>query len=95
MQFSEGRASYLAHAILKAFTTDGIAQLQPGRERWVMAEIKRVLETEHTLDLRIDTAARRKIESLSRSVPPGSPEWDVLYRKYYEEESRRLRATGA
>jgi len=24
-------------------------------------------------------------------VPPGSREWDVLYRKYYEEESRKHR----
>ncbi len=24
-------------------------------------------------------------------VPPGSREWDVLYRKYHEEESRKHR----
>jgi hypothetical protein len=32
---------------------------------------------------------RQKIQSLSRRVPPGSREWDVLYRKYLEEEMRR------
>ena len=39
----------------------------------------------------IDEMVRQKIASLSRSVPPGSREWDVLYRKYFEEESRKQR----
>lgn len=95
MQFSEARASHLAHAILQAFQQEGIAQLEPGRERWVLSEIKRVLEREHALELKIDSAVRRKIDSLSRQVPPGSPEWNVLYRKYYEEEARRLRVAAA
>jgi hypothetical protein len=34
---------------------------------------------------------RRKIQSLSRNVPVGSREWDILYRKYFEEESRKQR----
>jgi hypothetical protein len=38
-----------------------------------------------------DTAARNTIQSLSRKVPEGSREWDVLYRKYLEEEMHRRR----
>ncbi len=34
--------------------------------------------------------ARRKIESQSRTIPEGSPEWDILYRKYYEEGLQTL-----
>jgi len=34
---------------------------------------------------------RQKIASLSRHVPPGSREWDILYRKYHEEETRKQR----
>jgi hypothetical protein len=37
----------------------------------------------------IDDVVRQKIQSLSRHVPPGSREWDILYRKYFEEESRK------
>jgi len=29
--------------------------------------------------------------TLSRQVPQGSREWDILYRKYHEEELRRQR----
>ena len=38
----------------------------------------------------IDKAARHKIESQKRSIPEGSGEWDILYRKYYEEEMRNM-----
>ena len=38
----------------------------------------------------IDAAARRKIESQQRKIPEGSAEWEILYRKYYEEEMKTL-----
>ena len=38
----------------------------------------------------IDAAARRKIESQQRKIPEGSAEWEILYRKYYEEEMKSL-----
>ena len=41
----------------------------------------------------IDNAAREKIESQKRPIPEGGEEWDILYRKYYEEELQTL--TGA
>ena len=38
----------------------------------------------------IDKAARQKIETQKRGIPEGSAEWEILYRKYYEEEMRSL-----
>lgn len=38
----------------------------------------------------LDAAARRKIDSQQRKIPEGSAEWEILYRKYYEEELRNL-----
>ena len=38
----------------------------------------------------IDGAARRKIDSQQRKIPEGSAEWEILYRKYYEDELRSL-----
>lgn len=37
----------------------------------------------------IDAAVRTKISSQKREILEGSPEWDVLYKKYYQEELRR------
>jgi hypothetical protein len=93
MQFSEGRASHLAHLILKTFHREDLADIE--NERLALAEIKRVLGQEHVVDERIDAIVRRKIASLSRRVPPGSREWDVLYRQYFAEESRKLKRGGA
>ena len=38
----------------------------------------------------LDKAARVKIENQKRTIPEGSAEWEILYRKYYEEEMRNL-----
>jgi hypothetical protein len=38
----------------------------------------------------IDKAARHKIEAQKRVIPEGSAEWDILYRKYYDEEMRMI-----
>ncbi len=92
MKFSEARKSHLAHAIIAAFRADGLAEVE--NEILAMREIKRLLDLEHTVDERLDAAARRKIASLSRNVPPGSREWDILYRQYYEEEARKVRPRG-
>ena len=38
----------------------------------------------------VDKAARHKIEAQKRAIPEGSAEWEILYRKYYEEEMRSI-----
>ena len=86
---SESRISHLAHLVL-----DGLRQGYLGEftnEGRALAETKRVLHEFFQRDDQIDDLVRRKIQSLSRRVPPGSREWDVLYRKYFEEESRKQR----
>jgi hypothetical protein len=63
--------------------------LQP--EERLLREIKRTITAELQFEDEADAAARRTIQSLSRRVPEGSPEWDVLYRKYMDEEMHRRR----
>ena len=38
----------------------------------------------------IDAQVRQKIGSQKKEILEGSEEWDVLYRKYYGEEMRRM-----
>ena len=90
MKFSEGRLSYLAHHIVSVLKDEGLADVE--NERLVLAEIKRVLSLDQESDAQIDTTVRRKIASLSRQVPPGSREWDVLYQQYSEEERRKRKS---
>jgi len=86
-RLSESRISHLAHLVL-----DGVRKNQLGEfpnEGRALAETKQVLHDFFQRDDHIDDIVRQKIQSLSRHVPPGSREWDVLYRKYFEEESRK------
>jgi len=51
----------------------------------------KLISDEMKTDEAIDAIVRRKIESQKRSIVEGSDEWEVLYRKYYEEEVGRHR----
>jgi hypothetical protein len=90
MRLSEDRISHLSHRILEAIVRSGMV-VPTGAEEKVLRDIKRTFTDELRFDDEADDAARRMIQSLSRRVPEGSPEWDVLYRKYREEELRRKR----
>ncbi len=85
---SEGRISALSHLVLTELKRAAIADLRP--DRLVLTEIKTVLAEFLQIDDVLDAKVRRKIASLSRRVPEGSAEWDVLYRQYFEEEKRKL-----
>jgi hypothetical protein len=42
---------------------------------------------------KIDAAVRLRITSQKRTIPEGGAEWDILYRKYYADELRKLGIT--
>ena len=39
---------------------------------------------------KIDATVRGRIASQKRTIPEGSAEWDILYRKYYADELRKI-----
>ena len=85
MTLSEARLSWLAHAIQKLFVDEKLATVR--NERLFLAEVKKALTDEFSLDERLDRLARAR---MPKHTPPGSREWDVLYKRYYEEERRKL-----
>jgi len=67
-------------------------QLVDFRDRGKTLQVtKAYLEQYFSEDDRLDDAVRRKIGSLSRGVQVGSREWEILYRKYFEEEAKKRR----
>ena len=56
----------------------------------IRLEIRATLEHLLNEEENLDKAARQKIESQKRTILEGTPEWDILYRKYYSEEVRKL-----
>ena len=56
----------------------------------IRQEVRKILEDLLKEEARIDLAARHKIESQKRTIAEGTQEWDILYRKYYNEEVKKL-----
>jgi len=82
---SEGRLSHLSHLILKAATAEKLATVR--NERLFLNLVKQALTDTLSTDDRLDQLVRAR---MPKRTPPGSREWDVLYRKLYEEERRKL-----
>ena len=88
MRLSEDRISHISHLVLDMIVRNrNIDLVQP--EEKLLREIKHTIFDALKFEDEADEAARRTIQSLSRKVPEGSREWDVLYRKYFEEEINR------
>ena len=87
MNLSEARLSFLSHAILKAVTEGNLGKVR--NDRLFLAEAKKALTDGFDLDGELDRLARAH---MPKRVVPGSREWDVLYRRYYEEARAKLKA---
>jgi hypothetical protein len=89
VRLSRDKANKLSHAV-----TDGLADMPQVEfledRNSVRLEVRRLLEELLNQEARIDQAARQKIESQKRTILEGSQEWDILYRKYYNEEVKKL-----
>ncbi|MBS0150953.1 MAG: DUF507 family protein [Nitrospira sp.] len=85
---TEDKVSHLSHVILTAMKHAPGVRLKRSDEQ-VLKEIKKVLADELAQEQRIDRTVRTKLASYSRGLVEGSAEWDVLYRKTFEEETRK------
>ena len=88
MSLSDEKASHLSHLILNHFKDPAHARLKV-EEVAVLREIKRCLAAELKVDEETDVLVRRRLASYSRPLAEGSPEWETLYRKTFEEEMRK------
>jgi hypothetical protein len=88
-RISRDKMNVLARNVTEALAAmDGIEFVED--KNAVRLEIRRLLEELLLQEKKIDKEARRKIESQKRTILEGSQEWDILYRKYYNEEVKKL-----
>jgi len=89
VRLSRDKVNKLAHTVADALA--GLDQVDFLEDRnTIRMEARRILEELLKEEERIDLAARQKIESQKRTITEGSQEWDILYRKYYNEEVKKL-----
>jgi hypothetical protein len=87
VRLREERVEALSLAIAKALADAGVEIVDRGSAvRRIAARIGASLGGDSNA---LDRAVRSRIASLQRPVPEGGREWEVLYRKYTEELSRR------
>jgi uncharacterized protein len=84
MKPSDDRINHISHLIHDRLYNDDLVDY-PDEDK-ALKEIKKTLIRYFQSDDEADQIARDKIESLKRGVSQGSSEWEVLYRKYFEEE---------
>jgi hypothetical protein len=90
MRLSHEKVVHLSHLMLDALLDDDRVDYH-GEENEVRQRIVASLKAELEREDAMEESVRRKIESQKRDIPEGSPEWDLLFRKYYEEELTKVK----
>lgn len=88
MTLSDEKISHLSHVLFSGMIERDLIEpvVEEGKIR---REIKRSLVSFLKISEDIDSAVRQKLQSFSRKIVEGSPEWEVLYKKFYKEEAAR------
>jgi uncharacterized protein len=89
MKLSRDKINDLSHKIVAALrkSRDFRLKRDPNDVRLEMVKIiTELLQTEE----KVDRAARTKIRTQKREITEGTEEWDLLHKRYYAEELKKL-----
>ncbi len=88
-RLSREKINYLSKRILEALNRNEQVEFldDPNEIRLI---IVRSVEEEMKLYDLLDKKAIDKIQTQKKSIEEGSREWEILYRKYYNEELTKL-----
>jgi hypothetical protein len=89
VRISRDKLNKLAHVVADTLAEIDECEFLEDRNT-IRQEARKALEHLLNEELRIDKAARQKIESQRKVILEGSQEWDILYRKYYTDEVKKL-----
>ena len=89
MKLSRERIVHISHLVLDYLNEDDRVEFFADPQE-IRQDVFKMISDEIRADEMVDGLVRRKLES-QRRVVEGSEEWDILYRKYHEEEISRHR----
>ena len=90
MKLSRDKVTDISHKVVDALRKSHELRLKLKETNAVRLEIVRHLTDILTAEEKVDRAARQKIRSQKREIPEGTEEWDLLHRRYYSEELKKL-----
>ena len=89
MKLSRDKINDLSHKIVTALRKSREFRLKRDPNDVRLELVKVVTELLQTEE-RVDRAARTKIRTQKREIPEGTEEWDLLHKRYYAEELKKL-----
>ncbi len=89
MRLSREKIVRISHALTDVLVASEDVEFVEDRAT-IRQEIVQILQTVLREEEQVDAEVRRKIGSQKREILEGSEEWDILYRKYYSEELKRM-----
>lgn len=89
MKLSHEKIIQLSHRILSAIEALDEVEIFEEPNSIRQATVKILLDLQHEEE-KVEEVVRRRIASQKRTIPEGGAEWEILYRKYYADELRKL-----
>ena len=89
MKLSRDKITDMSHKIVAALRKSRELRVKKEANE-VRLEIVRSMTELLTAEEKVDRLARDKVRSQKRDIPEGSEEWDLLHRRYYAEELKKL-----
>jgi hypothetical protein len=89
MKLSRDKINDLSHKIALAMRTSRDFRVRKDANELRLAMVREITEL-LKLEDRVDHAARLKIKSQKREIAEGGEEYDVLHKRYYAEELKKL-----
>jgi hypothetical protein len=88
MMLSDDKITHTTHMLLKGLMEKGLIILKED-DSLLRREIKRTITNELKVGEDIDAEVRKKLQSYTKKIIEGSPEWEIMYRKFFEEEDAK------
>ncbi len=89
MRISSDKLNKLAHTVADTLAEIDECDFLEDRNT-IRQEARKALEKLLAEETKLDANARLKIASQRKIIVEGSQEWDILYRKYYNDEVKKL-----
>jgi hypothetical protein len=89
MRLTREKTVRISHRIIDLLVTLPDVDFVEDRDT-IRQEIVNILTSLLKVEEQVDTEVRAKIASQKKEILEGSEEWDILYRKYYQEGLKRL-----
>jgi len=90
MKLSRDKVTDMSHKLVEMLRRSHELRIKNKDTNAVRLEIVRFMTELLMAEDKVDRAARLKIRSQKREIPEGSEEWDLLHRRYYSEELKKL-----